>query len=136
MLIIVTIRSVAEDKLAHAKGLWQQNSQELSRVDEGNFSICFPIVHECHQSHTFLSQDVISHVCAVRRETEERKKRPAHSCGGPRRAIRDKKLSRSPLFFSNQGRKQELMSQGHKQDAVIFNTMQRGGDPGGQRAKS
>lgn len=39
-------------------------------------------------------------------------------CGGG--AMRDKNLLLCAAFFSNQGRKQELMSQGHKQDAVIL----------------
>lgn len=49
--------------------------------------------------------------------------------GVGRGAMRDKNLLSCAAFFSNQGRKQELMSQGHKQDAVILTQWKRDGDP-------
>lgn len=49
--------------------------------------------------------------------------------GRLRGGMRDKNLLSCAAFFSNQGRKQELMSQGHKQDAVILTQWKRDGDP-------
>lgn len=102
-------------------------------LDKEKSQIRSLIFHACHQSHTFHSQDADCCVCVLPasvsellpgKEKKRKKKKPTQSCGWRRERCVTKTCSRVLLlFFSNQGRKQELMSQGHKQDAVIFNTM-------------
>lgn len=87
--------------------------------------------HSWHQYLTFHSRDADCRVCVCSYPFSSLASCKPHShltepgAGG----MRDKNLLSCVAFFSNQGRKQELMSQGHKQDAVILTQWKRDGDP-------